>query len=151
MLSRDDFATLVRIGPLVSIDLVIRDPQGRVLVGLRQNEPARDWWFVPGGSIRKNERLDDAFRRIADRELGLDLRRPDARLLGVYEHLYETNFTGEAGFGTHYVVLGYAVQLDHAPTSPADDQHAALRWLAVDELLADPQVHANTKAYFTGP
>jgi colanic acid biosynthesis protein WcaH len=28
-------------------------------------------------------------------------------------------------------------------------QHGGYRWLTAAELLADPDVHANTKAYFT--
>jgi colanic acid biosynthesis protein WcaH len=36
----------------VSIDLIVRDADGRVLLGLRNNRPARDWWFVPGGIVR---------------------------------------------------------------------------------------------------
>src|SRR3954466_13792753 len=54
-LSDAQFADVVRLAPLVSIDLVIRDPDGDVLVGLRTNAPAKGFWFVPGGRIRKNE------------------------------------------------------------------------------------------------
>jgi colanic acid biosynthesis protein WcaH len=48
----DTFATVIRCAPLVSIDLVLRDPAGRVLVGCRNNEPARGMLFVPGSVIR---------------------------------------------------------------------------------------------------
>ena len=71
LLPRADWLQVVRHAPLVSIDLILRDAQGRVLLGLRENEPARGLWFVPGGVIRKDETLDAAFSRIARNELGV--------------------------------------------------------------------------------
>lgn len=139
---------VIRLTPLVSIDLIVRDPQGRVLAGLRTNRPAQDCWFVPGGRICKDERLADAFRRITRSELGTAIEISQAHFRGVYEHLYDDNFAGVPGLGTHYVVLAYELHLDTPlPELPAD-QHEAFRWFRVAELLAAPDVHTNTKAYF---
>lgn len=146
-LPRADWLQVVRLAPLVSIDLILDDPEGRVLLGLRENAPARGSWFVPGGAIRKGETLDAAFARIAAAELGRPLSRRNARLLGVYEHHYPDNFAGESAFGTHYVVLAHRLPLSGDP-GPPDDQHRQLRWFGVDELLADPAVHEHVKAYF---
>ena len=63
-LSDSEFVDVVRNTPLVSIDLIISDPMGAILMGWRNNEPAKDTWFVPGGRIRKNERIAEAFERI---------------------------------------------------------------------------------------
>jgi len=49
---------------LVSIDLIIRNARDEVLLGLRSNEPAKGFYFVPGGMIRKGERLGEAFASI---------------------------------------------------------------------------------------
>jgi colanic acid biosynthesis protein WcaH len=143
-----EFAQVVRLTPLVSIDLVLRDPEGKVLVGLRTHEPAKGVWFVPGGRIEKDERLADAFARILLVETGLALPMAQSRLLGVYEHFYETNRFEAAGYGTHYVVIGRELQLDHRPAIRTDDQHSEIRWMRPDEILAAPDVHENTKAYF---
>ncbi len=148
-LDRADFLQLLRTGPLVSIDLVVRDPAGRVLVGWRVNRPARDTWFVPGGRVFKGERLDDAFRRITAAELGRPFERADAQSLGVFEHFYNDNGLDVPGVGTHYVVLAHALTVA-ADFQRPDAQHSAWRWMTPEELLADPAVHANTRAYF-GP
>ena len=37
LLSPDDFHSVVRLAPLVSIDLIIRNAYGQVLLGLRNN------------------------------------------------------------------------------------------------------------------
>ena len=147
-LEPEDFDSVVRLTPLVSIDLVVRSPDGRVLVGRRKSEPAKGWFFTTGGRITKNETLAAAFRRISLAELGVEKRIEEARFLGVYEHFYATNNHERAGFGTHYVVLA------HELTSPIQDlplpidQHGEFAWLTEAELLLCPEVHANTKAYF---
>jgi len=64
LLSHSDLNTVIRLAPLVAIDLIIRDPQDRILLGLRNNEPAKGYFFVPGGIILKDEPLAEAFVRI---------------------------------------------------------------------------------------
>jgi colanic acid biosynthesis protein WcaH len=147
-LEPEDFDSMVRLTPLVAIDLVVRSPDGRVLVGRRKSEPAKGWYFTTGGRITKNETLAAAFRRISLAELGVQKRIEEARFLGLYEHFYATNHHERAGFGTHYVVLA------HELTSPIQDlplpmdQHGEFAWLTEAELLLHPEVHPNTKAYF---
>jgi colanic acid biosynthesis protein WcaH len=53
MLSHDDYIKAIELTQLVSIDLVISDQHGNVLVGKRKNEPAKDTWFVPGSRLYK--------------------------------------------------------------------------------------------------
>ena len=152
-MTTDDAAFLEVIDrtPLVSIDLVVVDPEQRVLCGLRVNQPARGCWFVPGGRILKGELLDDAFSRIAQAELGEgDWSRTDARLLGVFEHLYDANFAEVPGVTTHYVVLAYRLDVSRRP-EPPDIQHSQYAWLSKSDVetqsLQSP-IHPNTAVYF---
>lgn len=138
---------LVRLGPLVSIDLVVTDPEKRMLVGLRNNEPAKDVWFVPGGRVGKGESLDRAFERIINQELGVAIPRSQARFLGVFEHYYATNFLEKPGLGTHYVVLAHGISVSDPSVLSLDDQHRRVRWVPEHEMLADQNIHPNTRAY----
>jgi colanic acid biosynthesis protein WcaH len=142
------FRTIVQYAPLVSLDLVIADETGHVLVGLRRNEPARGTYFVPGGIIRKDEKLDDAFARILAVETGLVLPRGSARYLGLYEHFYGANRYEETGYGTHYVVSAYRIDLASRPRIRPDDQHDIMRWMLPADILAADDVRENVKAYF---
>ena len=65
------FQQAVAALPLVSVDWVLTNPAGELLVGQRLNAPARGAWFTPGGRIRKGEPLAAALRRVAAEELGL--------------------------------------------------------------------------------
>jgi colanic acid biosynthesis protein WcaH len=147
-LAHEDFDDVVRLTPLVAIDLIVRSPDGRILVGWRSNEPARGCFFTLGGRISKNETLAAAFRRISAAELGVEKQIAEARFVGVYEHFYPTNNHAVPGFGTHYVVLAY--ELNSAPRALRlpKDQHGEFAWLKEDELLRRPDVHENVKTYF---
>ncbi len=145
-LDNNDFSRIIAATPLVSIDLVLRNAQGEVLLGRRRNRPAQGWWFVPGGRIRKNERSRDAFIRIAHAELGIALA--PGRLIGVFDHLYDDNYFGTPDLGTHYVVIACEAMLDQGLVLRPDEQHAELQWWPVDRLLASEAVHENTKLYF---
>ncbi|WP_421198969.1 GDP-mannose mannosyl hydrolase [Aeromonas enteropelogenes] len=146
-LDKTQFQQIVAATPLISLDLIVRNQQGQVLLGRRLNRPAQGFWFVPGGRVRKDERLNDAFWRLTEEELGIAASRDNARFLGPYEHFYADNFSGTE-FSTHYVVLGYELawqgQQDALPIS----QHDQYRWFDVAELLQDPSVHQHTKDYF---
>jgi len=105
---------------------------------------------VPGGRIRKNERICDALERIANSELGVDVL--NSKLLGVFDHFYEDNVFAIPGFGTQYVVLGYQLDIFGAVSFVRDSQHAELKWWTIDALLVSDEVHPNTKLYFSeGP
>lgn len=129
---------IVRNVPLVSVDLVVTCDDG-VVLGKRTNRPARGEWFVPGGTVRKNERLTEAVDRIADAELGVAVEIDER--LGVYEHFYDTSDVDGVD-SKHYVAIGYAV----TPASTeftGDDQHEELK--AFSTLPSD--LHPYVRAY----
>ncbi|MBM3121942.1 MAG: GDP-mannose mannosyl hydrolase [Chloroflexi bacterium] len=146
-LETESLANVVRLAPLVSIDLIVRRQDDRVLLGRRTHPPARGWWFVPGGRIRKDERLADAIRRLLAEELGWTSEAA-TRLRGAYEHFYPDNFRGTREFDTHYVVLAYEVLVDLGGHDLPLAQHSEYRWLSVAELLGSADVHRYTQDYF---
>ncbi|MFT5713211.1 MAG: colanic acid biosynthesis protein WcaH [Glaciecola sp.] len=146
-LDESTFKTVIASTPLVSIDLVIKNTHGEYLLGFRNNRPAQGFWFVPGGRVLKDETMDDAFIRLCQNELGVDLTRQQAVFLGPFEHFYDDCVFGE-DITTHYVVLGYGLTIDIDLASLPQDQHNQYRWVNEAELLADEKVHIHSKWYF---
>lgn len=146
-LSGDLFRAVVENTPLISIDLVVRNGDGEVLLGKRLNQPAQGFWFVPGGRIYKDESIDQAFLRLTREELGKETAKECARFLGYFEHFYPDNFSGD-DFSTHYVVLAFELELDVSLEQLPSVQHNDYRWFLLDELLASEEVHLHTKSYF---
>jgi colanic acid biosynthesis protein WcaH len=163
-LDRETFKTIIDTTPLVSIDLLVRNSQGQILVGKRVNRPAQGFWFVPGGRILKNERLSEAFSRLTEAELGVELDIKNARYLGLYEHFYDDSiFTDDHTVvsiqvvSTHYVVNGFEVVLPEVE-SPEGlsqngyaglpcEQHNEYRWLSEEEFKASDEVHVHSRWY----
>lgn len=145
----NEFLAIIDATPLVSVDLILKDDRQAVLLGRRVNRPAKGYWFVPGGRIQKNETIENAIKRVSNTELGICLSMADGKLLGVFDHIYEDNFFDVAGINTHYVVLAYVFTMNTRLTLTKDDQHSEMKWWPADALLNSPDVHPNTKAYFT--
>ncbi|BDY13410.1 GDP-mannose mannosyl hydrolase [Hydrogenimonas cancrithermarum] len=145
-LEKSNFECVIRFAPLVSIDLVVKNRKGEILLGLRKNEPAKGLWFVPGGRIFKDETIDNAFKRISENELGIEYNISQSKFLGLYEHFYDNNAFND-DFSTHYIVMGFEISLEDVPKG-MKAQHEAYRWFDVETLLADPMVHRYTKNYF---
>lgn len=144
-----EFIDIISATPLVSVDLIITSPDQKILLGKRLNRPALGFWFVPGGRIKKNETLDEAIARVSQAELGITLSRKKSQLLGAYDHIYTDNYLDKDGINTHYVALGYAFSLNEMPNIQTDGQHSDIIWLSVEQLLNHPEVHSNSKAYFS--
>lgn len=145
MLTEDTFKTIVASTPLVSIDLLVRDLQGKILLGKRVNRPAQGAWFVPGGRVLKDEPIEQAYMRLLKIELGMD--KTSSCFKGVYQHFYNDNFS-EDRFTTHYVVLAYEVIFKGDIASLPVAQHKAYRWFSEVTLLDNDDVHLHTKWYF---
>ena len=148
MINDQQFLNIIDTTPLVSIDLIIKNNEDKILLGKRLNRPAQGYWFVPGGRICKNEKISDAFSRISKTELGTALSLSETQILGAYNHIYDDNYLGRPNINTHYVVLAYQLKLLNDLDLHTDNQHSELKWWSIHELLDSFDVHPNTKAYF---
>ncbi len=155
-----DVETFVKVldsTPLISIDLIVRNAAGKILLGLRTNRPAQGFWFVPGGRIFKNESIEHAFKRLTKAELGVEFSINNAKYLGLYEHFYDDSVFGTAddtqNISTHYVVNGFeivlpALDLESILQTLPKEQHEDYCWLSEAELIIAPSVHDHSKWYF---
>ena len=153
-LSKDEFSKVIINTPLVSIDICIL--KGRnILLGKRINPPAKDFFFVPGGRIRKSELMKNAFERILSTELGLAVKKDHYKFvknLGSYEHIYKDNFLGNESFGTHYIVIAYLISYEYLfkkYKKIQSEQHSEYIWFNVNSINGNYQkIHPNTQEYF---
>jgi colanic acid biosynthesis protein WcaH len=153
MLSPDKFLSVVRDTQIVSVDLLVRNGEGKILLGKRVNSPAKGYYFVPGGRVTKDETIKEGAQRMLDWELGIkDKITMTPRC--VSEHIYDTNFAEAKDkdgkiISTHYVCFAFDVNLDSFDCEIFKFQHEDAIWLTPEEILARDDVHEYVKLYYT--
>jgi colanic acid biosynthesis protein WcaH len=145
-LEKELFSSIIENTPLISIDLVIKNSENKILLGKRINKPAKNSWFVPGGRIFKDETIENAFQRITKDEIGKTYNISNAHFKGVYQHFYDDNVFND-NFSTHYIVLGFQLVIKEE-LSLGTIQHEKYKWFTQDELLNSEDVYSYVKDYF---
>ena len=147
-ISEEDLTKSISHLPLVSIDLLVMNSEGSVLLGKRENRPAVGSWFVPGGRIRRMEEFDVAFRRIVHSELGLICNLGDAEFHGIFQHMYEDS-SFSTNIGSHYVSIAMSLKIGELDLESLPQlQHKEYRWYRIEEMIHDEEVHNRTKDFF---
>lgn len=67
----DVFYYISRTTPLVNVDLLIKDENGRTVLSWRNDQYAGKGWHVPGGIVRFKEALEVRVQKVAEIELGV--------------------------------------------------------------------------------
>jgi colanic acid biosynthesis protein WcaH len=98
--------------PRLCIDLAIRSGKGIVLI-LRDINPGKGLWHLPGGTVLKGETLSEAITRIATEETRLTISPPEFK--GIME------FSNKENPFFHTVSLVYSSEMTGGVLS--SDQH----------------------------
>lgn len=73
MLSHKNLHNVIRLTPITSIDILCIH-KNNILLGKRQNNPAKGYLFNPGSKIFKLETITQAIRRVMRNEIGLTIK-----------------------------------------------------------------------------
>ena len=115
-------------------------------MGKRINEPAKDFYFVPGGRILKNESIDSAIERISLNELGHLYKRKDTKFLNIFEHFYTNSFWENESFSTHYVVMAFQINCSEDENFNLKNQHQDLKWFSKEDIR-NIKIHKYSQLY----
>jgi len=97
------FDKLVNIVPFVACELIFADKRGMLLTW-REDKWFKGWHF-PGGLLRFNESFEERIKKVASKELGVDIKK--------YKFLFPINFTD--GSRGHAVSMVFLCTTDMAP------------------------------------
>jgi 8-oxo-dGTP diphosphatase len=107
--------------PALTVDCVIFDPKGRVLLIRRKNEPYQGAFALPGGFVDIGETVEAACRREVREETGIEVT--DLELVGVYSDPARDP-------RGHTVSAVFLAKLPVAASPIAGDDAAAAEWVA---------------------
>jgi colanic acid biosynthesis protein WcaH len=73
-LPNDIFYFISRITPLVCVDLLVKDTNGRCLLAWRDDEYHGKGWHIPGGIVQFQETLEQRIQKTAELEYGVNVQ-----------------------------------------------------------------------------
>ena len=73
-LPEEVFRFIRRSTPLVNVDLLVKDENGRTLLSWRDDPWAGTGWHVPGGIVRFQETLEARVEKVAETEIGVPVQ-----------------------------------------------------------------------------
>jgi colanic acid biosynthesis protein WcaH len=113
--------------PIVCVDLMVIDVEGRLLLLKRRDEPAKGQWWFPGGRVHLGETRAEAASRKLSEECGLD---PDQRTMT--ELITADVILSDARGGLrHAVSTVFRVEVSKMVTPLRLDEHSeAAEWRA---------------------
>ncbi len=145
-LKKNLFLKIIRSTPLCSIDILIKI-KNKYIFGLRLNRPAKNYYFVPGGRIFKNENYQLAIKRILKNEVGILIKDIKYKIIGIYDHIYSDNVFEVKKINTHYFVCAIKIQFKNEIKIKTDNQHKKFILLTKAQALKHSRVHKFTKIY----
>ena len=111
-LSDDEYKFVYSRTPRLCVDLAVVGKDG-VLLTLRQIPPFKNTWHFPGGRVLHKETIEDAIKRIAGKELGVEMI--SSKLLDFLE-------VPNDGPYVHSVSLVFLVKISGADNIKTDEQ-----------------------------
>jgi len=108
-LPEDLFLFVSAITPMINVDLLIKDNEGRTLLVWREDKYGSGW-HIPGGIIRFKETIEERIQQVARQELGATVKFEDTPIAIRQLIMPDRNERG------HFISLLYYCQLQ----SPLD-------------------------------
>jgi colanic acid biosynthesis protein WcaH len=145
---KEEYLTVIKNTQLIAFDLIIINEYNQVLLGYRNNEPAKNTWFTFGSRVFKNETFEEACIRVSTTEIGTKINYKDCERKGIYVHNYHNNFDND-NFGTNYIVFAHIYKCNKNDIKiNGDNQHSNYLWFDIDNILISDNVHNYVKEYF---
>ena len=125
------YKKILELMPIICVDLCIRHKKKLLLIK-RNNEPAKDKWWLPGGRLWKHETLEQCAQRKLKEET--NLKGKIITRVGPYETMFE-----EAPFGittgVHSVNVAFLIEASDISQLQFDKNHSGSQWF--DEIEQD--------------
>ena len=114
--------------PIVGVGVVILKG-GKILLGKRLNEPAKDKWSIPGGAVELGETIEHAVIREAKEETCLDVSDPI-----LFDVINELDFDEQDNVRYQFVIVDYLVTVRDICEPKAGSDAVELRWVSLNKV-----------------
>lgn len=78
-LTQADYNVVYSKAPRLTVEIIVRNDAGAIYLTRRAHGPCQGLWHIPGGTVWFGEALEHAVRRIAKRELSIEITASHGR------------------------------------------------------------------------
>ncbi|MBI2053930.1 MAG: NUDIX hydrolase [Candidatus Staskawiczbacteria bacterium] len=105
-LPEEIFLFASKIVPMVNVDLLIKDENGRTLLAWREDE-LYNGWHLPGGIIRFKEKMETRLKKVSKSEIGVMVKF-DTVPIAINQIMWKKNIRG------HFISILYKCFLSNS-------------------------------------
>ncbi|HOR47209.1 MAG TPA: NUDIX domain-containing protein [Caldisericia bacterium] len=128
MIPSDKYESIMRVLPILCVDIIVKTESGKYILIKRKNRPLSGRWWVIGGRVLKDEPLEQAAKRKVKEETDLDIK--EIRPIGYYEDTFVANPFGTR-FRQHSVSLVFLAIVKENQDVKLDYQSLAWKYSKV--------------------
>jgi colanic acid biosynthesis protein WcaH len=132
MIPNELYKQIIENMPVFCIDVVLVH-EGKVFLTYRNDEPAKNQWWIQGGRVWKNEKIQDAVQRLAKREIGSEVEIINE--IGTYEVFFNESPLEGVETGIHDLALCFLVKPKGELNINLDKTHKQWKWVDSTENL----------------
>lgn len=114
--------------PVVGVGIIILKG-GKILLGKRGKEPAKDKWSIPGGAMELGETIEQAAIREAKEETRLDVYNPV-----LIDVINELDFDEKGLVKYQFVIVDFLVSIKEVDEPSASSDVLELKWVPLNEV-----------------
>jgi len=140
-LTQEEFDSIYAKVPRLTVEIIVKDEAGAIFLTQRSIEPCKGKWHLPGGTVRFGEPMTDSVKRIAKRELGIEVT--DCNNVGYIE--YPSHYLN--GLDSPVGIVFEVVAFDGSPTINAEASHAGWFTHLPAEIHEDQDVFLLNNGY----
>lgn len=109
-LTQEEFDSIYSKVPRLTVEIIVKNSEGEIYLTKRAIEPCKGQWHLPGGTVRFAEPMKDDVKRIALRELGINV--VDSLNKGYIEYPSHYNHGLDSPVGIVFEIEAFGGELD---------------------------------------
>lgn len=109
-LTKEEFDSIYSKVPRLNVEIIVQSPKG-IYLTKRSIEPCKGQWHIPGGTVYFGEALLDSVKRVAKKELNIDVKLAESIGFIEYPSHYKSNM--DHPFGVVFLVNEFSGEISY--------------------------------------
>ena len=120
-----------------TLDIAVLNPAGEIFLGKRAWEPAKDLFWIIGGTRNRGESFEETAVRYCRHELGIEIEPARFREVGFYYYAFAKRRQAPENNGVHTDSSVFAIRLTDVEVAAIkpNEEYSEVRWLRPGEVI----------------